>query len=285
MLPVPARRQYLHTVGVRRRGNFAKPTTLNEKVNWRILNDRRQMIVQACDKMAMKELALARVPTSVDLRIPKTFWFGRHLSNAPDLSSLPPWVLKPNHGSGDFILGPTPANRGTLEHQTAKWLDSGPGEMLGEWGYTQARRVLILEERINTPDGKPPVDYKFFVFHGIPHVIQVNSGRGVSLRATFYDSQWRKLPVKWWSTPTAHESRPDTLELMCELAARLARGWDFVRVDLYSIGGQVWFGEYSPYPGGGLTLWEPRTFDYELGKLWKHLDLSHPLPCHDEGVI
>ncbi len=31
---------------------------------------------------------------------------------------------------------------------------------------------------------------------------------------------------------------------------------------------EVWFGELTPYPGGGVIRYEPREFDHELGAYW-----------------
>jgi hypothetical protein len=53
VLPVPVVRHLLYLAWIRKPGNFRRPRTFNEKVNWRILNDRRDRIVAACDKMRM----------------------------------------------------------------------------------------------------------------------------------------------------------------------------------------------------------------------------------------
>ncbi len=194
-IPVPLMRRGLYLIVFRKPGNFTDPKTFNEKVNWRILNDRRDRIVKACDKMWMKEMARAAYP-GADLRIPETLWSGTDLRDAPDLTTLPPWALKPNASSGHAVFGPdADTDRQALIEQTRDWLRETPAES-GEWGYAQARPVLLLEERIPTPDGLPPVDYKFFVFHGKVEFIQINCGRFQGkLTASFMDVDWRPLPV------------------------------------------------------------------------------------------
>jgi len=72
LIPVRFLRHVLYLLMIRKRGNFDEPQTFNEKVNWRIFNDRRERIVKACDKMWMKEMARAAYP-GVDLRIPATY--------------------------------------------------------------------------------------------------------------------------------------------------------------------------------------------------------------------
>lgn len=269
LLPVRLMRHVLYLMMIRRPGNFTEPRTFNEKVNWRIFNDRRDRIVRACDKMWMKEMAREAYP-GADLRIPATYWSGTDLRDAPDLATLPPWVLKPNHSSGHALFGPEPrTDVAALREQTEIWFSETPLE-LGEWGYSKARPQLLIEERIPTPDGRPPVDYKFFVFDGRIELIQVNRGRfGSHQTATFLDTDWRRLPVRWRIQPVADEQRPAELDKMMEIASALGADWDFIRIDLYAVDGEVWFGEYTPYPGSGLLRYKPMTFDLEQGQQWE----------------
>lgn len=277
VVPTPLMRHTLHLTMIRRPGNFRRPTSFNEKVNWRALNDRRDRIAAACDKMRMKEMARSACPGG-ELRIPQTFWFGTDLRTAPDLTALPPWVLKPNDSSGHVLFGPDPGmDLETLQKQTSGWGKRNPVE-LGEWGYSAARPVLLLEERIPTPDGALPVDYKFFVFDGRVELIQVNRGRYQYQTATFLDTGWNTLPVRWRIMPAGDEPRPAELEAMLDIAARLGTGWDFVRVDLYAVDGEVWFGEYTVYPGSGLLRYTRQRFDYEMGGHWQLPDLEHVQP-------
>lgn len=61
---------------------------------------------------------------------------------------------------------------------------------------------------------------------------------------------------------------------MKELAVRLAAGWDFMRVDFYSVADEVWFGEFSPYPGGGMMRFKPSSFDDVIGSWWRFPERS-----------
>lgn len=266
-LPLAMRRQYLHTLAVGRPANLRHPRTFNEEVHWRVLHDRRQAVADACDKLRMKETARGRIGPD-ELRIAETLWSGIHLEEAPDLRSLPSWVLKPNHSSGHVVFGPDGVDPLRLAVRTESWLRSQPAHDLGEWGYRHARPLLLIEERIPSP-GESPTDYKFFVFGGVARVIQVNSDRfGTDSRASFYDTTWNRLPVRWASTPAGEVDRPADLELMVDIAERLGQGWDFIRVDLYNVNRSVWFGEFTPYPGGGVMRFEPSDFDQRLGQWW-----------------
>lgn len=277
-LPVRTMRKALYLMMIRKPGNFTDPTTFNEKVNWRIFNDRRDRIVKACDKLWMKEMAREAFP-GAELRIPKTYWSGTDLRDAPDLTTLPPWVLKPNASSGHALFGPGPdTDLDDLIERTRTWFTETPLE-LGEWGYSAARTQYLLEERIPTPDGQAPVDYKFFVFNGRIELIQVNRGRFAKEQTTtFLDADWRTLPVKWRIQPVGAEDRPVELDKMMEIARILGRDWDFIRIDLYAVDGEVWFGEYTPYPGSGLLRYKPMTFDLEQGRQWQLPTLAEVQP-------
>jgi len=268
VLPVPLRRHYIHLETTGKPGHFRRPRTFNDKVNWRMIHDRRDRIIAACDKMRMKEMARAAY-RGTQLRIPETYWFGTDLRAAP-LAGLPPWVLKPNNSSGPVLFGPDPhTDVAPLLKKTQSWSERTPLER-GEWGYGHAQPVLLLEERIPTRDDTPPSDYKFFVFDGRVELVQVNRDRfGTSHTATFLDADWNPLPVRWLTVPRGDEPRPAELETMLEIARSLGSGWDFIRVDLYAVDGAVWFGEYTPYPGGGTIRYVPREFDADLGRHWQ----------------
>lgn len=62
---------------------------------------------------------------------------------------------------------------------------------------------------------------------------------------------------------------PHNIELMFSLADRLGSGLDFVRVDMYNVGGRIVFGEFTNYPGAGLERFDPPEFDEILGRMWR----------------
>lgn len=265
-LPLPVRRHYLHVANTRRWGNFAHPSTYNEKMNWRILRDRRDCLIEASDKLAMKDRARALVPDESELRIPRTLWSGDAPAGIPDLKRLPPFVVKPNNGSGDVLFGPM--GRDELVTRTNRWMRSKAAHQLGEWGYRHARQLLIIEERIPSVD-LAPVDYKFFTFDGTVRLIQANAGRfGTNPSWSFYTPQWEHLDVGRRGYSRAPVDRPSTLEHMVDLAQRLAAGWDHLRIDLYSTDDGIWFGEFSPYHHGGVFPFDPPSFDADLGGMW-----------------
>jgi hypothetical protein len=55
---------------------------------------------------------------------------------------------------------------------------------------------------------------------------------------------------------------------MLDIAETLGAAFDFIRVDLYDVDGEVWFSELTPYPGAGLAGFDP-ALDRRLGALWQ----------------
>lgn len=52
---------------------------------------------------------------------------------------------------------------------------------------------------------------------------------------------------------------------MLKVAKDLSIGFPFVRIDFYETNEQIYVGEMTLYPSGGLLKYEPKTFNKELG--------------------
>ncbi|WP_236833299.1 hypothetical protein, partial [Blastococcus sp. KM273128] len=99
-----ARRRYLFLAGHRQLPDLRDPRTFSEKVNWRILRDRRPELAWTCDKLAMKEHA-HRLRDEAGVLVPETLWAGDDLAAVAGRVFDRAWVLKPNHRSGLVRFG------------------------------------------------------------------------------------------------------------------------------------------------------------------------------------
>jgi hypothetical protein len=250
--------------------NIRNPKTFNEKINWRILKDRRPILEWTCDKLAMKEYVGQSQPAKdLGVRIPQTLWFG---PNVRDLSSveLPEhWVFKPNHRSGKIYFGHGQPDVRALDRISQRWFYPFEQNDLHEWAYSKARPLLVAEELLGKP-GSVPADYKFYVFAGEVAAIQVDVNRHTDHRCRFYLPDWSAINPISRKLPLAHiEPAPVHLDRMLAIAGELGRPFDFMRVDLYNVNDDIFFGELTPYSGSGLDVMEPPFFDLELGTKWK----------------
>lgn len=227
--------------------------------------DRRDSLSWTCDKLRMKEQVAARCE---DILIPHTLWSGTNLKELQQLDFPDRWVLKPNHGSQRVILGTGTPKIDDLARETDSWLDPYIGIDRGEWAYTRARPLYVLEEWIGEGSDAPD-DYKFFVFDGIVQIIQVDTDRFQGHKLAIFSRDWDRLEVSkslHMDSPTI--PRPAHLDLMIQMAEIIASEYDFMRVDLFDTPRGVFFGEVTPYPGSGLSPFSPPEFDNFLGSHW-----------------
>lgn len=71
-----------------------------------------------------------------------------------------------------------------------------------------------------------------------------------------------------------HIEKPNTWESMISLARKLSKGWPHIRVDFYSVGEQVYFGELTFFTHGGIYTYTPNKWNYILGE-WINLEELH----------
>lgn len=102
-LPAGVERRVLFAVAHRRLPHFGRPVTFSDKINWRILNDRRPLLEWTCDKLAMKDYVLKEAPAG--LHVPRTIWSGSDIRDLEPAELPEHWVLKPNHRSGLIYFG------------------------------------------------------------------------------------------------------------------------------------------------------------------------------------
>ncbi len=264
-LPAGVERRVLFAVAHRRTPHFGRPLTFSDKVNWRILNDRRPLLEWTCDKLAMKDFVLKEAPAG--LHVPRTIWSGSDVRDLETAGLPEHWVLKPNHRTGLIYFGKGRPDYRELSAVTATWLSAFEASRLREWAYSKARPVLLAEELMGAP-GTPPPDYKFFVFDGKVAFVELHTDRYAGHQARYYLPDWCPVDVLCDTELAPVGPPPPNLSQMLAIAAQLGRPFDFMRVDLYDDNGVIKFGELTPYPCSGLGRFTPASFDAELGKAW-----------------
>jgi hypothetical protein len=123
--------------------------------------------------------------------------------------------------------------------------------------------------------GKELKDYKFFCFDGVPELLFVATDRPHDTRFDFYDVEFNHLPLEQghpWATKTI--SKPAGFSEMLGIAAVLSQNIPHVRVDLYDINGEIYFGELTFTHYSGMVPFKPETWDKILGDKLK-LPITH----------
>ncbi|NYI69149.1 hypothetical protein BJY26_003455 [Spelaeicoccus albus] len=251
--------------------HLKNPELFTELIQVRMLNDHSKQMAWTCDKLKMKEFA--RENTS-NARIPETLWFGDNLADLCSRKLPLKWVLKPNHRSQAVYFGEGAPDLVQLAKSTRGWLRVYERAYFGEWAYREAKKCFLVEEHLG--NGQVINDYKFYVFGGVPRLIQVDSDRFSGHQRRFYTTEWQPLDYTNVFPMASVQEAPGGLSKMLAAAADLGRTFDFIRVDLYEVHGTVYFGEITPYPEGGMKPFEPHSLDSELGGLWERAASSTP---------
>ena len=247
--------------------NLIKPKLFNDKMTWRILFDRRDFVVWACDKLQMKVQANSRCP---EILVPETLAVFTDIEEIANFDLTGDWVLKEIAGSGQVFFGNgnlSSQEFAKLETITESWELKTKNRREREWGYGQAQRGYFVERRI-TLDDLP--DYKFHTFDGVVQFVSVHYGRRLDHRHAVFTPDGNLLPIKVGrETPDSETPLPPNFQKMREFAEKLGRGIDYVRIDFYSHEGEIYFGEFTPYFASGLWKIDPPKYEEIWGEFWK----------------
>lgn len=247
------------------------PRTLNEWLFMRkVTLPRSTSFAPWVDKHLAKQFVTETMrDTAVECRVAKTLHYATRADDAFFDRVLPRCVIKGTHGSGMTILVKSPRLLTDEEKQALQaWMTMDYFQGSREPSYRHLQPGIIAEEFLPC-DHLVPEDYKFFCFRGQVAFIQHDSGRYVEHLRRLYSPDWRSLPIT-----LAHEhyhpvaDAPRDLATMIEIAKRLSASHDFMRVDLYQMDDAVYFGEMTFFPGSGLEVFTPASFDHAIHERW-----------------
>lgn len=286
----PAWRERSRLVRLARLWRTRKPETFTEKVRYKMLRDRRPLVVTFADKAAVRDYVAAEVG---ERYLPGLHFLLDDPAGLGEVELPESYVLKPTHGSGAAVVvsatapadarlpeaergwayahvRPDAVRRPDLVALGRAWVDrlygDGPNR---EWAYGHVPRRILGEELLVGADGGLLDDYKLFVFHGVCRYVQVDGGRFGRRTQDFFTPDWSHVPLSGghpWSDPPVE--RPELLDEMVEVAERLGGETDFVRVDLYLLPDRVVVGELTGSPAAGDSPFDPPSFDREFGRHW-----------------
>lgn len=254
-----------------------QPRGFNEKVLVKILNDRRSYLTLFSDKLRVRNYVRRTAPM---LLLPTLHWWSDRPETLP-FDALPnEFALKANHGSGwNYMVRNKAAVRGSdLVKLGRAWLKSDFTLVGREWAYRNIRRAVYAEQLLHEGRQAAPPDYKLFVFGGKVRVIQVDRDRLTCHTQVLYDARWNRIEGTVAAAQGEPIARPVSLASMLEAAELLSAGVDFVRVDLYEIAGNAYFGELTSSPNKGLSPFSPPSLDYVLGDYFQLDDYSKAVP-------
>ncbi|PLR39216.1 glycosyltransferase [Chimaeribacter coloradensis] len=185
--------------------------------------------------------------------------------------SLPnSFVMKANHGCGfnSIVFDKSKITYETLYEQASTWMDSNWYLSNKERHYQGIKPGLIFEELLQV-DGQVPNDLKFHCFNKDGEMrifIQVDYQRYGLHRRDVFDAEWNRTEIRMGLKNNPEPMpRPEKLDEMLVLAKTIASQFSYVRIDFYSVGSKIYFGELTFTPGAGLCRIWPRTVQREWG--------------------
>ena len=235
--------------------DLINPRTLNEKLNWLKIHDRKPIYTTMVDKYAAKQYVSECIGEKY--AIPTLGIWDRF--DDIDFKLLPnSFVLKTTHDSGGIVIC---SDQSKLDFNLAKRkinksLKKNYYFYGREWPYKEVKPRIIAEELLQTANNEPINDYKLQCFDGKFDNIFVAEGRFSKrgVRYHYFDHTWNYLPYCPYEDIDMDELKklkPSSLEEMIGIAEKLAAGLPQLRVDLYEIEGRVFFGEMTFYSQSG----------------------------------
>ena len=247
-----------------------QPRSFNEKILYRKLFDNLSIASVLADKWGVREFVAQCIGKDI---LNEVFFIGEDIDSI-DINVLPnQFVAKGTHGSGAdyliFVKDKTTFDVLRFRAQARAILQRRCGINHNEFHYARIKPQIMIERLLVDDLYGIPLDYKFFVFHGTVKYIQVDYDRYGNHTRTLYDRDWmpQKFSVCYPRGPET--SAPSRLADMIAIAERLAKGFDFLRIDLYCVNdNDIFFGEITWTPESGRAPFTPRRYDFVLGELW-----------------
>jgi hypothetical protein len=264
-------------------GDFENPRTHWEKVQYRKLYGNHEFYGRLADKVLVRDYVKERV--GEDVLIPLLGVYDRLEDRI--LDSLPgSFVLKASHASGwnEVVRDRQKMNRRRTIRYFNRKLDQRFSRKFGERHYDFCIPRILAENFIGI-NGESPWDYRFFCYNGSQGFdcrLCLDTPDG--LFSGYFDKGWNLTDGNLSPEMAGEKARPRNLPQMVEIARELSRGIDFVRVDLYSLEGKIYFGELTFTSSAGFKVYENPALNELRDRMWE-LDRHNPMLYRDPADV
>lgn len=252
-----------------RKLDLKEPKRFTEKIQWYKLFYKNPTMPRCSDKYMVREYIKEKGLENILVDLYAVY-------DRPDdirIDQLPEkFVMKLSNGSGTNLL--CRDKRSLIEREVIQefkdFVFKVKANLGREWPYLKADSKIVVERLLEDEShiNNAVNDYKIFCYDGKPeYVICISDRYSDRCNHLVYDTQWNKIRVSSENARINEDApRPENLEEMLEIAAKLSEDFSFARIDLYSVAGKVYFGEITFYPWSGYMEFEPDEFDFILGE-------------------
>lgn len=247
--------------------DLKNPKTYSEKLMWLKLHDHTPEYSKLVDKFAVKEIVSKKI--GEQYVIPTLGVWDR--PEDIEWDKLPNrFVLKTTHGGGNtgvvICKDKASFDKEKAIEKLNKSLKQDIYKTLREWPYKNVPRRILAEQYIESGNNDLP-DYKFFCFDGEVKALFIGTERGTgNVKFDFFDADFNHLDLVQQHPMSGRDiPMPVCFEEMKDVSSKLSKGIPHVRIDLYEVNGQVYFGEYTFYHHGGCVPFHPQKWDDIFG--------------------
>lgn len=246
--------------------DLKNPQSFTEKIQYIKLYRRTDLRKLVADRIQVRTFVANRIGEQHLIPLLGSYeTFGRD-----DWAVLPAkFVLKANHGCGmlEIVRDKSACDFESIREKTEKWKNTNYYRIGREWVYKGLPRQIIAEDLLLDTDGNIPKDFKFFCFNGNVEVIQIDFNRFGDQKRNLYDRDFNLLDATLlyprYEKPVP---KPNNLDRAIEIAETLSQSFNFIRVDLYVMPQEIYFGELTNYPGNGFKPFKPESMNLKLGE-------------------
>lgn len=249
--------------------DIRNPQKFSEKIQFIKLFQRNELRRRVADRHRVRSYVTEKAGS--DLLIPLIDHFPELTKEKWDQLTNQ-FVLKANHGCGmvKIVTDKPDESFSEIRSLINDWQKTDYYRFGREWVYKDLPRTILAEQLLENTHGDIPNDYKFFCFHGKVEVIQIDFDRFGHHTRNLYGRNFNLLPATIiYPNNTDTVQKHPQLDSAINVAEKLSKEFDFIRVDLFLLKNRVCFGELTNYPGNGFAKFEPASFDEKLGRFWK----------------
>lgn len=255
-----------------RKLNLKNPQRWTEKIQLYKMKYRNPLLLQCVDKYSVRDYVCKK---GLESHLVNLYGVYKSVDDIP-FDALPnSFVLKTTGGGGGLNVAIVKEKKNlnieSIKKDLVSWQKTIGSRGGREWAYSGIKESRIIAEELLINSSNPDAgieDFKILCFKGTPYYIIVDKDRYIEHKRNIYTTSWERVDVT-----TDHKQfspdypKPNNLNSMLEIATILSEDFPFVRVDLYNIGGKIYFGELTFYPWSGYVQFMPDSFDYVLGGL------------------
>lgn len=249
--------------------NLEDPKTFNEKLQWLKLYNQQPVFTELVDKHTVKRIVSEQIGEE---HVAKEYGCWKSFDEI-DFDKLPDsFVLKNNHGVGPIVIC---RNKGSFNPEEYRDVFNNALKKnyfynCFEWPYKNIKPRIICEELLSNTGYKCLPVFKFFCFDGEPVIAQIIiNDKQKNETIDYIDMEYNFIKLNQGypnNKPKDRMPKPANFEEMKEMAAKLSKGFPFLRCDFYSCDGKTYFSEFTFFSDAGFARFFPKKWDLILGE-------------------